>query len=38
MNIIAAHCTRAIIVEGGRAKLFDDIEEGIDVYTWLRAA
>ena len=38
MNIIASTCSRAIVVEGGRAKLFEDIEEGIDVYTWLRAA
>lgn len=38
MNIISASCSRAIVVEGGRAKLFDDVQEGIDVYTWLRAA
>lgn len=37
-HLIARHCTRALIIESGKAKLFDDIEEAVDVYTWLRAA
>jgi capsular polysaccharide transport system ATP-binding protein len=37
-HLIAQHCDRALIIESGRAKLFKDIEEAIDIYTWLRAA
>ncbi len=37
-HMVAAHCTRALIIESGKAKLFDDIEEAVDVYIWLRAA
>ncbi len=37
-GLIAQHCDRALIIEGGKAKLFEDIEEAIDIYTWLRAA
>ncbi|WP_396595219.1 ABC transporter ATP-binding protein [Brevundimonas sp. R86498] len=37
-NLVASHCTRALIIEGGKAKIFEDIEEAVDVYTWLRAA
>lgn len=38
VSMVAAHCDRALVIEGGRAKLFDDIEEAVDVYKWLRAA
>lgn len=37
-HLIAQHCTRALIIEGGKAKMFDDIGEAVDIYTWLRAA
>lgn len=37
-NLIAHYCERALIIESGRGKLFDDIEEAVDVYSWLRAA
>ncbi|MGA0545366.1 ABC transporter ATP-binding protein [Brevundimonas sp. VNH65] len=37
-NLIQTHCDRALVVESGRAKIFEDIEEGIDVYKWLKAA
>lgn len=37
-HLIAQHCTRALIIESGKAKLFDDVEEAVEVYTWLRAA
>ena len=37
-HLIARHCDRALIIESGKAKMFDDIDEAIDVYTWLRAA
>ncbi len=37
-NLIASSCNRALIIEGGQAKLFDDINEAVEVYVWLRAA
>ncbi len=37
-HLIARHCNRALIIESGKAKLFEDIDEAVDVYTWLRAA
>jgi capsular polysaccharide transport system ATP-binding protein len=37
-HLIARHCDRALIIESGKAKLFDDINEAVEVYTWLRAA
>ncbi|CAL1693014.1 Polysialic acid transport ATP-binding protein KpsT [Brevundimonas subvibrioides] len=38
VNLIAAHCERALIIESGKAKIFDDVEEALDVYKWLRSA
>lgn len=38
MHMIAQLCDRALIIESGKAKVFDDIEEAIDVYSWLRAS
>jgi len=37
-NLIANSCNRALIIEGGRAKMFEDINEAVEVYVWLRAA
>jgi len=37
MHIISQNCSRALVIENGRAKFFDDIDEAIDVYSWLRA-
>lgn len=37
-HLIASYCDRALIIEGGQAKVFDDIDEAVEVYTWLRAA
>ncbi|WP_453976776.1 ABC transporter ATP-binding protein [Brevundimonas sp. Marseille-Q4549] len=37
MASVANVCSRALIIENGQAKLFDDVAEAIDVYTWLRA-
>lgn len=36
--MVAHYCDRALIIEGGQAKMFDDVEEAVEVYTWLRAA
>lgn len=38
VDLIKEHCNRAILIESGRAKLFEDIEEAVEVYSWLRAA
>lgn len=38
MHMIGNLCDRALVIESGRAKIFDDVEEAIDIYTWLRAA
>jgi capsular polysaccharide transport system ATP-binding protein len=37
-QIIAATCDQALIIEAGQIRIFDDVEEAIDVYRWLRAA
>ena len=37
MGLIKTHCSRALVVDGGHARIFDDIEEAVDVYMWLRA-
>jgi capsular polysaccharide transport system ATP-binding protein len=33
LDFLRVHCTRAIVIESGRAKLFDDVSEAIEVYT-----
>lgn len=38
IHLMERLCDRALVIESGRAKLFTDIAEAIDVYTWLRAA
>ena len=38
MSMISRWCDRVLLIESGRARLFDDVEEAIDIYTWLRAA
>ncbi|MBD3837163.1 ABC transporter ATP-binding protein [Brevundimonas sp.] len=38
MELVSDYCDRALIVESGKAKMFDDVDEAIEVYTWLRAA
>lgn len=37
-SVIAHYCTRALIIESGKAKIFEDVHEAVDIYTWLRAA
>ena len=37
MSMIRQLCNRALVIEGGRTRIFDDIEEAVDVYTWLRS-
>lgn len=38
MMLIAEHCDQALVIESGQAKLFSDIHEAIDIYSWLRAS
>lgn len=38
MHLIEEHCDRALIIESGKSKIFDDIKEAIEVYTWLRSS
>ncbi|MBU1347607.1 MAG: ATP-binding cassette domain-containing protein [Alphaproteobacteria bacterium] len=37
-SLIRANCNRALLIEGGKAKVFDDIEEAVEIYKWLRTA
>ncbi len=37
-HLIASYCERALIIESGRAKMFDDVDEAVETYKWLRAA
>lgn len=38
IEIVTQHCTRALLIESGKAKVFEDINEAVDIYKWLRAA
>ena len=37
-ELVASYCDRAVIIESGKAKIFEDIGEAVEVYTWLRVA
>lgn len=37
-SLVASYCDRALIIESGKAKIFEDVHEAVDVYSWLRAA
>jgi len=37
-HLVAHYCDRALIIESGKGKIFDDVAEAVDVYSWLRAA
>lgn len=38
VNLIAQHCDRALVIESGQAKVFEEIDEAVEVYKWLRSA
>lgn len=38
LSLISHYCDRALVIESSKAKIFDDIDEAVEVYTWLRAA
>lgn len=37
MRAISSLCDRALVIEGGQAKMFSDVDEAVDIYNWLRA-
>ena len=37
-SMIEKFCDRALVIESGKARMFDDVREAIDIYSWLRAA
>ncbi|MNS24686.1 Polysialic acid transport ATP-binding protein KpsT [compost metagenome] len=37
-NLIKKYCDRALLVESGQARIFEDIEEAVDIYAWLRGS
>jgi capsular polysaccharide transport system ATP-binding protein len=37
-HIIARLCDKALIIESGRARMFSNIDEALDIYSWLRSA
>lgn len=38
VDLVSSYCDRALLVESGKAKVFDDIEEAVEIYKWLRTA
>lgn len=38
VDLISSYCDRALLVESGKAKVFEDIEEAVEIYKWLRTA
>ncbi|MFC0632439.1 ABC transporter ATP-binding protein [Brevundimonas balnearis] len=38
MSMVTRTCDRALIIESGKVKSFDEIHEAVDIYNWLRAA
>lgn len=37
-HMVAQYCDRAIIIESGKCKMFGDVQEAVEIYSWLRAA
>lgn len=37
-SLVAHYCDRAIIIESGKCKIFEDVAEAVDIYSWLRTA
>lgn len=37
-DLIAGYCDRALLIESGKAKIFEDIGEAVEIYKWLRTA
>lgn len=37
-NLISQVCDKALVIEGGTARAFNDIDEALEIYAWLKAA
>lgn len=37
-HLVERECDRALILEGGQARLYDNVHEAVEAYTFLRAA
>lgn len=37
-DLISGYCDRALLVESGKAKIFEDIGEAVEIYKWLRTS
>ncbi|MGX1747622.1 MULTISPECIES: ABC transporter ATP-binding protein [unclassified Brevundimonas] len=36
-ELLVRHCDRALMIESGRTRIFNDVREAVDIYTWLKA-
>lgn len=37
IKLITDICDRALLIESGQARIFDDVQEAVDIYAWLKA-
>jgi len=37
IHLVMEICDRALLIESGQARIFDDVGEALDVYSWLKA-
>lgn len=37
VHLIKEYCDRALLIESGQARIFEDVEEAVDIYAWLKA-
>lgn len=37
IHLVTQICDRALLIESGQARIFDDVGEALDVYSWLKA-
>ena len=38
IHLIGRLCDKALIIESGRARMFSNVDEALDIYSWLRSA
>ncbi|WP_438851603.1 ABC transporter ATP-binding protein [Brevundimonas nasdae] len=36
-KLVTSYCDRALLIESGQARIFEDVAEAVDIYTWLKA-
>lgn len=37
-RLVTNICDRALLIESGQARIFNDVQEAVDIYAWLKAA